>query len=233
MIETTTARWEYDGDGANDEFDYTNRIDDSAWLKVYVGCVLLVLDTDYTVSGVGEDNGGVVTISVPPAVGDGNVVIIRETPQTQLVNLPTEGPLNSYVLERTIADRLEMQIQDIHEILGRCLKFTECSIYRDIDVPDPEANKILRWNSSADGLENAVIGGLGITNIIIQQPILAGEFEATITHNLSSSSAKLIGFAPTWQTGFKIVSQTANTILIEFSAECPVGGGQVTTEVAL
>ena len=234
MIETTDTRWDYDGDGVNDEFDYDNRIDDESWLKVYVDCVLLVLNTDYTVSGVGEDEGGAVTINTPPPVGVGNVVILRATPQTQKVSFPFEGPFPSSVVERNVADKLEMQIQDIHEILGRCLKFAECSTFRDIEVPDPEANKILQWNPAADGLQNALAGDLGVTHTIVgPQSISAGATNAVITHNLGSASARVIGFSSSWFTGFSVGVQDADTITLEFDTECPPGGGTITTEVAL
>lgn len=233
MIEITTTRHEYNGNGATVTFPIDFRYDAKSHVKVYVGEVLKTLDTDYTLTVAGVDSGGTLTFITAPAAGTGNVVILRISPKTQLEQLPTAGPFPTTTVEINMIDKLCMMVQELQEEIARCVKFPIASLFRDIDLPTPEAGKMLQWNSDADGLQNVLASSLELTHTIVTQAIAAAATSATITHNLSSASAKLIGFAPTWHTSFSIISQTANTIVVEFGVECPPVGGTLITEVAL
>jgi hypothetical protein len=220
MISTTTQRISYSGDGSNDTFAVPFRWDAFEWIEVYVDDVLLT--TGYALTGEGEDNGGSVEITTPPPVGVDNVVIVRVTPLTQVEHLTTVGPFASLTVERQMIDKLCMMVQDIYEILGRCVKFPVTSTFKDVTLPDPESGKLLAWNADLDALINALVGTVteGSTPVIVVA-ISAGAGTAVIPHSLGVDTAKLIGWSTTWHTTLKVVSQAVNAMTVEFGTEPP------------
>jgi hypothetical protein len=117
MIEITTTRHIFDGDGSVTEYPYAFRIDHKAHIKVWVDDELLEEGTDYTVSGVGEASGGTITFLVAPAAGTANVVVERESPAKQFEQLPQAGPFPASVIERSL-DKLMMKVQELYTKFG-------------------------------------------------------------------------------------------------------------------
>jgi hypothetical protein len=237
MISTTNQRVQYSGNGSNTTFAVPFRFDDDSWVKIYVNGILLT--TGYALSGEGADNGGTATITTPPSAGSNNVVIIRETPLTQVENLPVNGPFPSSRVERQIADKLEMQIQDLHEIIGRAVKFLVTSTFANVALPDPEAGKTLAWNNTLDALVNVLFSGgtgtgTGGNVTVVAVSVAATAISATIPHSLNSATAKLMGWSTTWHTTLKVLSpQTVSTIPVEFGTEVPPGGGLLIAGISL
>jgi Phage T7 tail fibre protein len=233
MISTITQRIVYSGNGATVNFAVPFRYDDKSWIRAYLGGTLQTLDTHYTLTTAGQDNGGTLTFLTAPATGTDNVVIIRATPITNVEQLPSEGPFASITLERLMIDKLVMMVQDIYEILGRTLLFPVTETWRNITLPDPESGKLLSWNADLTAIINAAVGSLAITSPIVVVAISASATTATIPHSLNSASAKLIGYSTTWFTNVKIISQTLTEIVVEFSDPAPGAGGTFTAEVTL
>jgi len=160
-LESVITRKAYTGNGVNDTFAGTNiKIVDSSHAEVYVAGVLQTEDTHYTVSDVGEDTGFIVTFEAAyiPA-SDAQVLLIRVPPLKQ----QTRYPANSAFPEDDHEDALDYQTmisQYLRELLNRALKLAVTSAYTDIEVPDPEDGKLLRWKSDLSGLENFDIAGI-------------------------------------------------------------------------
>jgi len=235
MISTITQRIVYSGNGVTTAFAVPFRYDEKSWIWAFVlpSLTQKVLDTDYTLSTAGADNGGTLTFTTAPATGTNNVIIFRVTPLTQLNALPNEGPFPSRTIERQALDKLEMQIQDIYEILGRAVKFPATSIYKDIPLPDPESGKLLSWNGALTAIVNASVGNLALTTPVVIVAIGAAGTTAAVPHSLGSASAKLIGWSATWHTTLKVVSVTSTQINVEFGTQAPAAGGTLTTQVSL
>jgi len=228
----------YEGDGIEDTFTFTFRILAKADLTVMVRTsadivTTLELNSDYTIdnSDVDAAGGGDVVLTDPLADGS-KIFLIRNTTRTQLVNIIEGSPFPAEVVTR-VFDRHLMMIQELYYLNRKALKFANSSEFLDIDVPEPEAGALLQWNSDETALQNVIASTLGLTHTIVTVDVLAGESTIVIAHGLGSSSAKLIGFTPTWQTGFQFVSQDDDNITIETSAECPLGGGTIVAEVAI
>jgi hypothetical protein len=102
-ISATTGPWPYNGDGATTQFTYDNKIFSNTDLKVYVDGTLQTISTHYTVSGVGEELGGLVTFVTAPPSGTSNVLIVRDVPDTQATEFPVAGPFPS----RSVEDALD------------------------------------------------------------------------------------------------------------------------------
>lgn len=85
----------------------------------------LVEDTDYTVTGAGDESGGSITYPVsgdPLATGE-YLTIYRQVPYTQEADLSNQGAYFLETIEDTV-DKLEMQIQQVKEITDRCPKLS-------------------------------------------------------------------------------------------------------------
>lgn len=162
---TTVPRKDYTGNASVTVFAYDFRILANTHLEVLVDGTVKTLVTDYTVSGVDAATGGNVTFTAAhgaPASGK-TVSIIRKVPTTQLTDYIENDDLTAKSLEDAF-DKFVMWSQQADETLGRAIKFAKSSTKKDIDAPDPEAAKFLRWNSTATKLENAT--GLTTTQTI-------------------------------------------------------------------
>jgi hypothetical protein len=117
MSLTNTENFEqYDGDDLTTDFTVTFPFQ----LKADLAVKLIaaggaetdqVLDTDYTVVGDGDDDGGVVTMVTAPATGE-ILVIERVLDPTQTTQLSNVGEAYPETIEQAL-DRLTMLIQQI------------------------------------------------------------------------------------------------------------------------
>ena len=81
------------------------------------------LGVDYSVSGAGNPAGGVVTFATAPAAGV-IVVIYRDVPLTQPVDLQDGGPLPAATANGAL-DRLTMMMQRLDERVARGINLRE------------------------------------------------------------------------------------------------------------
>src|SRR5690349_18464124 len=92
----------YNGNGVTTVFPYGFKIVDETHLRVVlrdpasVSTDLSLDDGDYTVSGVGNDAGGNVTVTVAPLTGY-FLTILRNPPLTQETDLENQGPYSAEV----------------------------------------------------------------------------------------------------------------------------------------
>jgi hypothetical protein len=116
----------YDGNGVTTIFPYEFRIVDEDHIRVVlrdifgVSTDLSLVDGDYTVTGVGNDAGGNVTVVVAPATGQ-KLTLLRNPPFTQETDLANQGPYNAEVVEDRF-DMMVMQIQTVKEITDRSIQ---------------------------------------------------------------------------------------------------------------
>ena len=156
----------FTGDGATLVFAYTFVIFEDANLEVKIVDTvtgvetLLVLTTDYTVSGAGNPPSGVqeVTLlltgqlsSAPSATDE--IVIARIMPLTQLIDYVENDPFPAETHEEGL-DRGIMIDQQLQEQLDRALLIPSNITGVDTSLPAPEAGAAIGWNNTADGLTN-------------------------------------------------------------------------------
>ncbi len=160
-----TNRIQYSGDGATTLFPITYIIWDEDDPEV------ILTDSSGVETVWTRGTQYTITLSSPPATATLVIVttptdytpqggatpelltIRSDLPNTQTTVLPAGGPLPSAAVEQMV-DQAVRQVQQLSEEIGRCVKFLKSSSSSDIDMPDPVAGKILRWNSAADALEN-------------------------------------------------------------------------------
>lgn len=108
----------YTGNGSTTVFGYPFRIANRAHIKVLLtqasGTSALVVDADYTVSGVGDNEGGSVTVAVAPAAGQ-SITILRDVPFVQEIDLPNQGAMFS----ETIEDGLDLSVMRDQQLVER------------------------------------------------------------------------------------------------------------------
>jgi hypothetical protein len=123
----TSKTGPYSGNGTTTVFSYTFEVQDEAHLVVTLADAagvetVQVLNTDYTVSGVGNANGGQITMTTAPA-STYTLTISRNVPITQEVDLENRRSVAPEVLEDAY-DKLTQIAQDLSEQVGRAIKIS-------------------------------------------------------------------------------------------------------------
>ena len=108
-----------------------------------------VLNTNYTVTGAGNDAGGTVTMLIAPASGT-TLIIYRDPAVTQLVDYAPNDPFPAETHERAL-DRLTMIAQRLKEVVQRSIRLPDSDTSgASTAIPAPVAGRSLKW--SPDGL---------------------------------------------------------------------------------
>jgi hypothetical protein len=151
-VSTTTSRVEYAGNGSTTAFSVPFYFLASGDLKVYKAGVLQTLTTHYTVSGAGNPAGGTVTFLSAPATGQ-TVVVFRDPALTQNTDYVPNDPFPAESHERAL-DRLTMIAQRNRDLVDRAFVLPDGVTGVNTDLPVPEANTVIAWDSSGTALQN-------------------------------------------------------------------------------
>ena len=163
-ISSVTSKVVYVGDGATLIFPYPFKIFAEADLtvsdyKTATGSAsVLVLNSDYLVSGVGLDAGGNVTLSgsytnLPTG---SQLVIQRVMDVTQEVDYVENDPFPAQTHENAL-DKLTMIDQQLQEQLDRAM-VQVITKTTPITFPLPVADLLLGWKNDLSGIENKIVG---------------------------------------------------------------------------
>jgi len=154
----------FNGNGATKIFPYGFRIVDEDHIRVVlqdifgVSTDLSLVDGDYTVSGVGNDAGGNVTVVVAPATGQ-KLTLLRNPPFTQETDLANQGPYNAEVVEDRF-DMMVMQIQTVKEITDRSIQVSPGQTPPSADLIEAaQANAESAASSAQSASESAALAG--------------------------------------------------------------------------
>lgn len=159
-VSTETARsGPYLGNGATDTFAYEFRIQQDSDLLVTrldeAGLeTALSLGIDYSVTGVDQREGGDVVLAAPLPSG-ARLVITRDVPATQEVDLQNQGAFFAETIERAF-DKLTMLAQQNKESDARTVTLPVVSQGVSATLPGAVADAVLGWNGAGDALENKV-----------------------------------------------------------------------------
>lgn len=115
----------YTGDGATDTYSYDFRINDSSNLAVFVMDTAgvqarLVLDVDYTVSGVGSGDGGDVVLTAGNLTLSHRISLVQWPTLTQEQMFNAGGPFRGSQHEDAV-DKLQWQVHRLQDQLDRCI----------------------------------------------------------------------------------------------------------------
>lgn len=173
-VPTVDSDVEYIGDGVATAFPVPFKFPQDGDLVVTKtdasGLVIpLVLGPDYSVQGAGDQQGGVVTTTIPPAVGE-TIGISRSLSPVQLTDLRNQGRFLAETHEK-VFDYLTMLIQQGITGLGRALRrpigksYFDAESRRIANVADPteqtDAANLRSVQSYVDIAIAGVVGGFG------------------------------------------------------------------------
>lgn len=167
-ISTKTRTVLHSGNGMATTFAYPFKISADTDLQVFLqnpgtgAFELQLITTQYTVSGAGNPGGGSVIFNVPPAVGIGNVSIVRQTSLTQLVDYITNDDFPAEVHEGAL-DKLTAIAQDQKDLILRSIRMPEtdlATLNMTLPIAASRALKYLGFDASGHAV---TLAGTGIT----------------------------------------------------------------------
>lgn len=136
----------YVGNGAT-SYTYNFRVFKDTDLVVSVAGVVKTLATDYTVTGVGDDNGGEVVFIVPPAAGS-TIEIERILPFARETDYQYGGAFREQTVDAD-QDYQTMLLQQLKTVADRSVLVPKGQPGETIDIIEyaNRAGKVLGWNS--------------------------------------------------------------------------------------
>jgi hypothetical protein len=114
----------------------------------------LAITTDYTVPGgsINVETGGTVTLTSPATAGD-RYTLLLDVPYERTTDFNPNGDFLADTLNLEL-DLLAQQNQQIVRDLSLTMKLPESTTLSNVTLPSAEANKLIGWNGSANGLSN-------------------------------------------------------------------------------
>lgn len=164
-VSSTQNRVEYVGNGSTSGFAVPFMFTrDSDLLVVLRDCsgmeTVQQQGTEYTISGAGQQNGGVCTMSSAPLAGE-RLVIKREPAMVQETDYLENDAFPAQSHEAAL-DLLTMICQSLSERLDRTVSLRLSSAVTGVEVPDPKPGRVLAWNESGDNLANRELAAKGL-----------------------------------------------------------------------
>lgn len=147
QVDDNSPRNSYSASGGQTAFTYSFEIIAQGDLKVLKNGTTLTLTTDYTVSGVGAQGGGTVTLVAPASAAD-KIVIYRDMATSRTTDYQAGAKLNPDTLDRDF-DRLLMGVQQVKRDLGRTVR---------MDPADTTSSSLLILPSSTTTRADSVLG---------------------------------------------------------------------------
>lgn len=166
-VSSTTTKNSYNGDGTTTIFAYTYKVFDEDDLAVILRDVATAtetvqsINTDYSVSGVGDAGGGNVTFVTAPAFGK-TVFVKRASAQTQTTDYTPNDPFPAEAHENAL-DKLTFLVQEVNEELDRAIKLSPTNTMNSTEFAvgaADRANKILAFDTNG---ELAVTQEIGVS----------------------------------------------------------------------
>ncbi|MGE7139133.1 hypothetical protein ACQKIE_16020 [Luteibacter sp. NPDC031894] len=165
-VTTTKSSRTFQGNGVTQLFDCDFRIFAATDVVVSLvdqiagTSVPLVLNSDYSISGANDDDGFTVT-TFAPVSGGKNLLVKRILPYTQPTSFKNQAGFFP-TLHQDMADRLEMQIQQISDQQSRVLTLPDGTFPpASGELPVPQAGSLVGWNESGTAIVNLGPTGVG------------------------------------------------------------------------
>ena len=226
------------GNGTASTFDYEFKITAEADLKVTqtdtAGVdTVLVLNTDYTVTGVGNNAGGSITLVAGALASNYTLAIEDNVEVSQLTPFGNQSAFYANLHEDSYDKNTRIARKAIYEV-DRSIKIPGSVQGVDTELPKPEALNLFRWNEDGTALENvptSTIVTTGLFSNFKSDSFLDGvDFTAGTTTTLTLSAAP--GTLANTQVYFDGVYQEKSeyslaATVITFDNPIPIGVGAV------
>ena len=231
-VSSSTNRVSYSGNGTLTTFAYTFKIFDQDDLTVILRAAdgtetVQTITTHYTVSGVGDVGGGNVTFVTAPTATQ-TVVILREQPLTQGLDLVPNDPFPAQSLEEAL-DKIVFMTQKHEEELGRAIKASRTNVITGAEFTisaSDRANKVFAFDSSGDVSITQEIG------------VYRGDWSASVAYNVrdlvkdaSNDNIYIVNTAHT-SSGSTPLSSNANTAYYDLIIDAATASAAQTAAAA-
>lgn len=156
-VNTELSKRIYTGNGVATDYDYDFKIPLAGDLAVSLfdldGVELpQVLNTDYTVTGAGGDNGGKVLFSVAPPAGY-TILLLSDATYTQPTDFKNQGRFFPETHENAI-DRAVILARQNHEAITRSITLPPQVSGVSTQLPVPQVSTLFGWNGDGSAIEN-------------------------------------------------------------------------------
>ena len=158
-INVNTSRNEYTATSGQTVFNFTFKIYTATDLNVYVTPAgqecndVTDLTEAYTVTGVGLEDGGSITLNTGAGAND-LVTIVSAIPSSRTTDYQSNGDFTPETVNNDI-DRAISLIKQVESKANRSLLSSEClQGPKPLTLPKPESGEFVRWKSDLSGLEN-------------------------------------------------------------------------------
>ena len=239
QIRGVSPRIQYVANGENTIFEFPFAIFKSDNLQVYIGGNLQNSNT-YSVSGVGNTNGGSVTFSTAPESG-AVVTLFRNLSIERTTDFQEGGTLRANALNYELDYQIACQ-QQIADNLNRSMMYPPYATNNDVDLtlPYPDAGKAIVWNATGTNLENStlavndMINTLeGYKNTAVEKAAIAVEKADLAAQKATAASQSATAAGQSATAAAASVTNCANLSLsnvssnIDYvvSAQYDIGGG--------
>jgi len=150
-LTTTSNKVSYSGDGTTTVFNFPFRVDKDTDLQVTLydsagTATVQTLNTDYTITGLGVDSGGSITMTTAPATGT-TLLLYREVAYTQETTF-TEGEAFPIKTIESDLDKLTMETQQLKEVADRSLQFKKTDSTSSVELPVIQTDAYLGTDTS-------------------------------------------------------------------------------------
>lgn len=178
-VVNTTRRVTATASAGQTVFNFDFELAAAADLVVLQEGVQLTITADYSVSGVGEEDGGSITLVTGATAGDEIVMYSAEAIQ-RLADYTTGGDFRAVVLNAE-QDKVIRLLQDLQTALARKVGPADSDITgASVVLPAPGAGGYIRWNAGGTALE-AVTGDINTSAYL---PSGTGAVERTVVSRL-------------------------------------------------
>lgn len=188
-INVNTSRNEYTATSGQTVFNFTFKIYTATDLNVYVTPAgqecndVTDLTEAYTVTGVGLEDGGSITLNTGAGAND-LVTIASAIPTSRTTDYQSNGDFTPETVNNDI-DRAISLIKQVESKANRSLLSSEClQGPKPLTLPRPASGEFVRWKSDLSGLEN--VPGSAIAEEVIV------ETDYAIAATAASAAAALV-----------------------------------------
>lgn len=155
-IKSIPPRIRYVSDGVRTTYTFPFAIFKASDLTLYLDSTVQQAGS-FSVAGVGDSDGGQITLSQPPAAGV-IITLARELTIERTTDFQEGGVLRAEALNHELDYQIACQ-QQIADSLNRSMVLppyvTDTGV--NLTLPIPSAGKAIVWNSSGTNLENSAV----------------------------------------------------------------------------
>ncbi|MGU7838693.1 hypothetical protein ACV22V_04375 [Burkholderia sp. AW33-5] len=233
-VSSSLARADYNGNGATTLFPVPFYFLDPTHIKVLrtdtsttpPTTALLVLNSDYTVTGAGVQGGGSITTAIAPTATQ-KISILRNVPLTQLTHYVPNDPFPAASHEQAL-DQLTMEIQQVTEAQTHSLQLpTYEPVPPSLPAASLRASMLLGFDANGNPTTVPLPASVGVGDLRWDTFVAGTNFTPGTTTSLTLSRAPgtvanvEVFFDATFQGPDQIASLVG--AVLTFTAAIPVG----------